>query len=124
MTLCVRACAPNVPKNCAGFVKKTPTTARLVNGPSPAFFEKVNGRLAMNGFVMGTVVQQITGDSYAEQLVHEAPFVLAVSALLTYASYKTDDMDVWPAQKPFVSSIETLNGRVAMLGMLAGLLQS
>lgn len=97
---------------------------KLMNGLSPTFFEKVNGRLAMNGFVIGTVVQQVTGSSYSEQLVHEAPLVVAMSALITYASYKTDAIDVWPSQKPFMPAIELLNGRIAMLGMLAGFLSS
>ena len=47
---------------------------------------KAHGRLAMVGFVAGT------------------------TALIGYASYKTDDIDVWPIQKPFTPGIELLSG--------------
>ena len=74
----------------------------------------------MNGFIIGTAVQQVTGASFVEQFQHETPLVFLLSGLLTYASYKTDDVSVDSLQKkPFTEGIETLNGRIAMLGMLA-----
>lgn len=100
----------------------SPDRCKMINPPQ--FLEKVNGRLAMNGFVMGTVVQQLNGMSYQEQLQTELPWVLLLSGLITYASYKTDDIEVWPRTKPFLPAVELLNGRVAMLGMLAGFCNS
>lgn len=81
------------------------------------FLEKTCGRLAMVGFVAGTAAMVVSGEDLSAQLVSSLPAVAGTTALIGYASYKTDDIDIWPRQKPFTPGVELLNGRMAMLGL-------
>ena len=81
------------------------------------FAEKTAGRLAMTGFTVGTMTQQW---NFTESL----PLVVCLAGLITYGSYKTDGIEVWPPIKPFTKGIETLNGRAAMLGLALKFLYS
>lgn len=79
-----------------------------------AFVEKTAGRLAMTGFTVGTCYG---AGNYTEQATQFLPLAVCLAGLITYASYKTDGIEVWPPNKPFTKGIETLNGRAAMLGL-------
>lgn len=92
------------------------TKCALVSKPSK-FLEKAYGRLAMVGFVAGTAAMAVSGEDLSTQLVESLPAVAGTTALIGYASYKTDDIEYWPEQKPFTSDIELLNGRMAMVGL-------
>ena len=71
----------------------------------------------MIGFVAGTAAMAVSGEDLSTQLVESLPAVAGTTALIGYASYKTDDINVWPIQKPFTPDIELLNGRLAMAGL-------
>lgn len=92
------------------------TKCALVSKPSK-FLEKACGRLAMVGFVAGTAAMAVSGEDLSTQLVESLPAVAGTTALIGYASYKTDDIEYWPQKKPFTSDIELLNGRMAMAGL-------
>ena len=88
----------------------------LTSKPSK-FLEKTYGRLAMIGYVSGVAAMAVSGEDLSTQLADNLPVVAGTTALIGYASYKTDDIDAWPKQKPFTSDIELLNGRLAMMGL-------
>lgn len=88
-----------------------PTRAALSSGKvSARFVEKTAGRAAMAGLTVAGSLHQLDSSLVAAGVT---------TALIAYGTYKTDDIEVWPPRKPFTPGIETLNGRVAMLGVLA-----
>lgn len=89
----------------------------VFNNSLNVFAEKLNGRLAMIGFVSGSGCESITGLNYIEQAQEHWPWVVGLSTILGYASLKTQHIDVIDT-KPFTKSQEFLNGRLAMLGLL------
>jgi len=90
--------------------------------------ELFNGRLAMLGFVAGVGAEITTGESTLSQFGnHTGAFVFA-SALFTLASLmprlqggNTAKPDA--TEGAFTASAEMLNGRAAMIGMAALLIQ-
>lgn len=83
--------------------------------------ERLNGRLAMLGFVSGSGYESITGQNYVEQLTINWPYVLALSVIVGYASFASRYVSVIE-KKPFTSNLEILNGRLAMMGILLKLI--
>ena len=100
---------------------KTDTT-KMIRRPSLSdrlsFAERLNGRLAMVGFVSGTGCELIKHITYTDQLQTTTPAVIALSVMIAYASFITRDNAV-VEKKPFTTDLEVLNGRLAMMGLLA-----
>lgn len=83
----------------------------------PELAEKLNGRLAMLGFVSGTGYELISGMNYLDQLNNTWPYALCLVGVVTFASLKTRNLEVIE-ELPFTTNLELLNGRMAMLGLL------
>jgi N-acyl-D-aspartate/D-glutamate deacylase len=81
--------------------------------------ETLNGRLAMLGVVSGNLVEYTTHATYLNQLETNAPYVVLLSGLIGYATLRTMYLEDMEASRPFTMNIETLNGRMAMMGILA-----
>lgn len=80
--------------------------------------EKLNGRMAMVGYLAGSGCELVTGNNYVDQTLTTWPFVFVLAAVLGFATFKTRGIDM-EEKKPFTSDLELLNGRLAMMGMLA-----
>ena len=80
--------------------------------------EKLNGRMAMVGYLAGGGYEIVTGMNYIDQLRTSWAFVVILAAVLGIATLYTRDITV-SDEKPFTPNQELLNGRLAMLGMLA-----
>ena len=80
--------------------------------------EKMNSRLAMLGYVCGSVQEKISGQNYIEQLKDNYILVLATTLLIAYSTIVTKDTVLDKEEKPFTSDIELLNGRMVMVGIL------
>lgn len=78
--------------------------------------ETLNGRLAMLGVVSGNLVEYTTHATYLNQLETNAPYVVLLSGLIGYATLRTMYLE---ESRPFTMNIETLNERMAMMGILA-----
>eukprot|EP00239_Pterosperma_sp_CCMP1384_P005092 CAMPEP_0197847342 /NCGR_PEP_ID=MMETSP1438-20131217/5748_1 /TAXON_ID=1461541 /ORGANISM="Pterosperma sp., Strain CCMP1384" /LENGTH=183 /DNA_ID=CAMNT_0043459231 /DNA_START=87 /DNA_END=638 /DNA_ORIENTATION=+ len=95
------------------------------NGFAP---ETINGRLAQLGFVAGLGAEITTGESFTTQFQsHPVAFGFACG-LITLASFMpnmqgateyTSNPDSVITSGPFTADAEKLNGRAAMLGMVA-----
>ena len=102
------------------------------------FAETVNGRVAMQGFVWGTLNEAITGHSIKEQLISNNPMgglsivpenLLAATTVIGLVMLGTAMTSILPNENmenvksrfsgPFDESAEVMNGRLAMLGFLA-----
>ena len=83
----------------------------------PQFAERLNGRLAMIGYVAGIGNQYITHASFSDQLSTNLPFVVLLSGVLGFATLKTMNVDLID-ERPFTFNLELLNGRMAMMGLL------
>ena len=94
--------------------------------PRQVLAERLNGRMAMLGTVSGLTNQYITHQDVIQQISDPkiAASVVAASALVGYGTLRTKDVVLNKEQKPFVSTIENLNGRLAMLGFIAMLLST
>lgn len=80
--------------------------------------ELVNGRAAMVGFVSGKGYELMTHQSVLES-PHVFETLLISTGLITLVTLKTGPTyDYENYKKPFIPSIEMLNGRMAMLGIL------
>lgn len=99
---------------------KTNTVATPGNSRYTRFelAEKLNGRMAMVGYLAGSGYELVTGTNYVDQAHTTWPFVVVLAAALGFATLKTRGLDV-VEDKPFTFDLELLNGRLAMLGMLA-----
>jgi hypothetical protein len=82
--------------------------------------EVINGRLAMLGIISGWGYEHSTRNLLFEQPHVIETFIIS-SCILTYASLKTGNpkKDICKSIKPFTPDVEMLNGRVAMLGIIA-----
>ena len=102
------------------------------------FAETVNGRVAMQGFVWGTLNEAITGHTIKEQLISNSPVgglsivpenLLAATTVIGLVMLGTAMTSILPNENmenvksqfsgPFDESAEVMNGRLAMLGFLA-----
>lgn len=79
--------------------------------------EKLNGRLAMLGFLSGSGYELLSGVNYLDQLKETWPFALSLIGVVTFATLKTRNLEV-EEELPFTTDLELLNGRMAMLGLL------
>ncbi|XP_061376158.1 early light-induced protein, chloroplastic-like [Gastrolobium bilobum] len=90
------------------------------SGPAP---ERINGRLAMIGFVAAIAVEIANGQGVLEQVSNGGiPWFLGTSVVLTLASLIPlfQGISVESKSKGFMSSdAELWNGRFAMLGLIA-----
>ncbi|MCL7040730.1 hypothetical protein MKW94_002257 [Papaver nudicaule] len=90
------------------------------SGPAP---ERINGRLAMIGFVAAMGVELARGTDVAAQLADGGlPWFVITSVVLSVASLipLSQGVSVESKSKGLMSSsAEMLNGRVAMLGLVA-----
>ena len=93
------------------------TRPNTVIASRPQFAERLNGRLAMIGYVAGIGNQYITHTSFSDQLSTNLPFVVLLSSVLGFATLKTRNVDLIE-ERPFTFNIELLNGRMAMMGLL------
>ena len=89
-------------------------------GPAP---ERINGRLAMIGFVSAMGVELATGQGLFDQISGGGiPWFLYTSVLLSVASLIPlfEGVSVESKSKGVMSSnAELWNGRIAMLGLIA-----
>jgi hypothetical protein len=79
--------------------------------------EKLNGRLAMLGFLAGSGYEYVSGVNYIDQLPTTWPFVVLMSTVISFATLKTRNLEVIE-KVPFTTNLELLNGRMAMLGIM------
>ncbi|BAT94124.1 hypothetical protein LR48_Vigan02g220600 [Vigna angularis] len=90
------------------------------SGPAP---ERINGRLAMIGFVAAMAVEVAKGQGVFEQISNGGiPWFLGTSVVFTLASLVPlfQGVSVESKSKGFMSSdAELWNGRFAMLGLIA-----
>ncbi|KAF5815771.1 putative chlorophyll A-B binding protein [Helianthus annuus] len=90
------------------------------SGPAP---ERINGRLAMIGFVSALAVELSSGQDVLSQISNGGvPVFLATSLVLSVASLVPLFKGVRAESKSsglMTSDAELLNGRVAMLGLVA-----
>jgi hypothetical protein len=82
--------------------------------------EVINGRCAMLGFVSGKGYEIVSGVSVFDQ-PHMFESFLVSSVLITVGSLITGDPEESEYTKPFTPTVEMLNGRLAMLGILFSL---
>ncbi|KAG1368690.1 early light-induced protein 1, chloroplastic [Cocos nucifera] len=90
------------------------------SGPAP---ERINGRLAMIGFVSALAVELARGDDLATQLMNGGlPWFVGTAALLSVASLVPLFKGVTAQSKSgslMTADAELWNGRFAMLGLVA-----
>lgn len=90
------------------------------SGPAP---ERINGRLAMVGFVSALAVELARGDDLATQLMNGGlPWFAGTAALLSVASLVPLFKGVSAQSKSgslMTADAELWNGRLAMLGLVA-----
>lgn len=80
--------------------------------------ERMNARLAMLGYVCGSITESTTGHNYLEQFRDNYLLVLATTLLIGYSTIVTRNVEVEKEERPFTSNIELLNGRMVMMGVL------
>lgn len=80
----------------------------------------MNGRLAMLGFLAGSGYEVVTGMNYIDQAHTTWPFVVFMSTVIGFATLKMRNLEV-VEELPFTTNLELLNGRMAMMGILAKL---
>jgi hypothetical protein len=82
----------------------------------PLLAEKLNGRLAMLGFLAGSGYEAVTGVNYLDQLKDTWVFAVLLVGVVTFGTLKTRNLEV-VEKLPFTTNLELLNGRMAMLGL-------
>nr|ABU98942.1 early light-induced protein 5 [Rhododendron catawbiense] len=118
----VRCMAKGGQKEEAGSPPKAKVLFDLLafKGPAP---ERINGRLAMIGFVAAIAVELSKGEDVFAQISNGGiPWFLLTTGVLSVASLipLSNGVSVESKSKPFWSSdAEMLNGRFAMLGLVA-----
>lgn len=80
--------------------------------------ERVNGRAAMIGFTSAVIEELVTGDSLSTQFMDNIGITVSVIGLVIIgtASNPRDEGLLWGV---FDRNAETVNGRLAMLGVLS-----
>lgn len=79
--------------------------------------EKLNGRLAMLGFLSGSGFEYVTGINYLDQVHMTWPYLMVMVGVISFATLKTRNLEV-VEEAPFTTNLELLNGRMAMMGLL------
>ena len=79
--------------------------------------EKLNGRLAMLGFLSGSGFEYVTGMNYIDQVQMTWPYLMVMVGVISFATLKTRNLEV-VEEAPFTTNLELLNGRMAMMGLL------
>lgn len=79
--------------------------------------EKLNGRLAMLGFLSGSGFEYVTGMNYIDQVQMTWPYLVVMVGVVSFATLKTRNLEV-VEEAPFTTNLELLNGRMAMMGLL------
>eukprot|EP00239_Pterosperma_sp_CCMP1384_P005011 CAMPEP_0197846392 /NCGR_PEP_ID=MMETSP1438-20131217/3143_1 /TAXON_ID=1461541 /ORGANISM="Pterosperma sp., Strain CCMP1384" /LENGTH=181 /DNA_ID=CAMNT_0043458021 /DNA_START=68 /DNA_END=613 /DNA_ORIENTATION=- len=111
------------PAPAAAAVAATP--AMNFNGFAP---ETINGRLAQLGFVAGLGAEITTGESFTSQFQNHPVAFGVACGLVTLATFMpamqgandyTSDPKSISTSGPFSADAEKLNGRAAMIGMVA-----
>ena len=89
--------------------------------PSIKSLETLGGRLAMQGSLWGAAGKLMLGETLAQQVQdpHCMMTVAAVSSLVTLGSLVTNKNIGNESYYSFTPEAEELNGRVAMMGILA-----
>lgn len=82
-----------------------------------AVAEKLNGRLAMLGFLAGSGYELVSGMNYIDQVQDTWPYLGVLVGIITFATLRTRNLDV-VEEAPFTTNLELLNGRMAMIGVL------
>lgn len=100
------------------FSKFRPSFKMTKNNDRWSVAEKMNARLAMLGYVIGSITEYTSGENYIEQFMDNYLLVLATTLLIGYSTIITKDISVYNEEKPFTSNIELLNGRLVMMGVL------
>ena len=113
-----------VARSFASFSKRVPKTSPKIPGPSPKiakFAENVGGRLAMQGLTWGGATRVMMNEHFQDQLKdpHNLMMAAAVSSLVCVASTITANDTDHESYFAWTPDAETLNGRVAMMGILA-----
>lgn len=98
--------------------KFRPTFKVNKNNDRWSIAEKMNARLAMLGYVCGSITEYTSGENYIEQFKDNYLLVFATTLLIGYSTLITKDIAVNNEEKPFTSNIELLNGRMVMMGVL------
>lgn len=79
--------------------------------------EKLNGRLAMLGFLSGSGFEYVSGMNYIDQVQMTWPYLMVMVGVISFATLKTRNLEV-VEEAPFTTNLELLNGRMAMMGLL------
>lgn len=113
-----------VARSIVPFTKRVPPPPKSPTPKVSKFVENVGGRLAMQGLTWGGATRLMMNEQFQEQLKdpHNLMTAAAVSSLVCVASTitaKDTDNESYFAWTP---DAETLNGRVAMMGILAAFL--
>lgn len=104
-----------------GRSRQTTMSTMLPQNNRMVLAEKLNGRLVMLGYLAGSGYETVTGMNYIDQIPTTYPFVIGMSMIIGYATLKTRDIKV-VENTPFTTTLEMLNGRMAMMGILAKLI--
>lgn len=99
-------------------VNHGPSQRRVVPGDYILRAERVNGRAAMLGFPAAVITELVTHQQLSDQLMSNIPLAVIASGLVTVgtASNPRDEGLIWGNFNP---EVELVNGRMAMIGMLA-----
>ena len=110
----------DTPKVSTNFSSTKFTDVLAFSGPAP---ERINGRLAMVGFVSAMGVELVRGDDVVAQLMNGGlPWFVGTTVLLSIASLVPLLKGVSVQSKSdgvMTSDAEMWNGRFAMLGLVA-----
>lgn len=91
---------------------------------TPKFVETIGGRLAMQGLTWGGATRLMMNERFQDQLSdpHNLMTAAAVTTLVTLASLITEKDVGHESYYAWTPDAETLNGRTAMVGILAAML--
>jgi hypothetical protein len=81
--------------------------------------ERVNGRLAMIGFVAGTLKEINTGECIYIQLTEHIGYTLAITSVVVLSSFIKKSNSTYYNGGLFNPQSELINGRYAMIGILS-----
>ena len=120
IAMCSAKPGPVLPKQKTN-EKKGSFMKKYAKNPYLRKAERVNGRVAMIGFVSAMAEELVNGHPLVEQFVDNVPLVVITSALVTLGT-AANPRDEGEGIRGFTPDIEELNGRLAMLGMASLLL--